>query len=228
MVYRRFYRRKFRRIRPRTSFRRRRTFRRFRAFRKRPVKAMHRVLSFTRYGATAKMDIKSISGVNQSGGWTFQLNQIATYGDFAALFDDYKLNAVVIKFRWDRDAPDAEDITATTCPIMHYAIDYNDATTPLSVTGLKEYGSYKAWYMNKAGTHTVKLYPKAQSASYRTAVTTAYGPRKGWINMQYPDVPHYAFKYWIDGSQGGDDTGENTLGVLNWEVKYYFQVKTIN
>lgn len=196
--------------------------------RARPVKAMHRVLSFTRYGATAKLEVKSISGVGQNGGWTFQLNQIADYGDFAQLFDNYKLNAVVIKFRWDRNAPQSDDITASTVPIMHYAIDYNDANTPLSLNVLKQYGSYKAWHMNHATTHTVKLYPKAQSASYRTAVTTAYGPRKGWISMTYVDVPHYAFKYWIDGSQGGDDTGENSLGYLNWEVKYYFQVRTIN
>lgn len=227
MVYRRFYRRKFRRIRPRRSYIRR-IGKKQRLSRRRPVKAMNRALGFKRIGATGTILVNDGNGVGvNSGSWDFSLDMVANYGEFTSLFDNYKLNCVVIKFNWHTDAS-VNGETGEGCPIMHHYVDYNDSTAPLSLGEILTAGNHKQWMMNRASTKTIKVYPKPQSAMWRTGAATAYGPKKGWINSVYSDVKHKGWKFWIDGTNGATvGTGTQTIGRLSYTCTFYFQVKNV-
>lgn len=197
---------------------------------RRPVKAMRRVLSFSRWGSNATIPIYDGVGTGtNSQNWNFKFNEITNFAEFTNLFNDYKLNCVIIKFFWHENAATVEDgSTAYATPVFHSIVDDNDSAMA-TISEMQQCASYKVWHMTKASTHTVKVYPKPLQATYRTALTTAYSPRKGFIDCTYPDVPHYGFKFAIDGSQGAiAGVGENIIGSLSWQIKYLFQMRSIN
>lgn len=187
------------------------------------------ILGFKRPGVSGTLTICDGDGLNNNVfAWTFRLDQVTSYTELTNLFDNYKINAVVIKFWWHQQASTVDQNLIAT-PIMHWAVDNNDATAPPNLATLKQYSSYHCHQFKDAGMYTIKLYPKPQVASYRTAVSTAYGPKKMWISSVYSDVPHYGLKVWIDGSQtASGGTGNQDIGGLTYEITYYVSVKNSN
>jgi len=230
----RYYRRRSYRRRPAYRRRTRKVYRRRRIYRRRGRVCMRAnssrtVLGFRRPGASGTLTVCDGDGINQNvGAWSFRLDQVTSYTELTNLFDNYKINAVVIKFWWHQQ-PSTVDQNLIATPIMHWAVDTNDVTPPPNLATLKQYSSYRVHQFKDAGLYTIKLYPKPQVATYRTALTTAYGPKKMWIASTYSDTPHYGFKFWIDGSQtAAGGAGTQDIGGLTYEITYYVSVKNSN
>lgn len=217
MVARRFSRRRrFRRRRPlrRRSYRRRRVFRRSRR---------QRVHSFTRWTDVASQAILD-NGSNST--MTFALSQLPSYTEFTNLFDQYKINCVVLKMRFLNQIPDRVDSsTGVGRANFHYCIDYNDSVGYTTVSQFAQVSNYRVHALNGERDWSIKIFPKCQKQIYVGLASTGYGPTKSWINTADAAVPHYGLKYLIESGVAG--VGENTIGILQIQAKYYISCKNV-
>lgn len=214
MVYRRrVYARRRRSYRKRPMFKRRRI-----GFR--PRRSRGKVMSFTRSTNTFKLDVRDQIDYHSA---TFSLNDIPNRLEFQNLFDQYRINAVVLEWTYTAQPPTTPSGEYVT-PMLHWCIDNNDATLPVSLTEMGEYKTYRHRPLVAGRPIRMKVYPKPLQMLYQSAVSTAYGPKKMWINSSDFGVPHYGVKWAIEGNQAAG-TGENIMGVLTIQTKYYIQCK---
>jgi len=160
-------------------------------------------------------------------GASFTLSDTPTYADFTNLFDLWKLNCVVARFRFDRSPPDiaAGAATTNTVPILRWYTDDTDAIPPATVNAMAEVQNYKQRPLIPGRKIAIKIYPKYAKSMYQTAVTTGYGPGKGWVNSTDYNVPHFGLKWCLDGSAGGG-IGTIRLGTVTLERTYYFSFRS--
>lgn len=182
--------------------------------------------SFVRYGATTVTYNVVDDATSVRQGWTFLLSNVSQYTEFTTLFDQYKINCIVLKATWHQSAESPGVSVNYPTPIMHYVVDYTDATAPLTVAELAQYQNYKQINLSRAGSWSVKIYPRVQKMVYTSAVATGYAPGKSWINTTDYGVPHYGFKFLVDGTAAGGG-GTHALGQLQFQVKYYMQFKNV-
>jgi len=131
--------------------------------------------------------------------YNFNLNQLPGVSEFTALFDQYKITGAKLQFTPALSEGILNPTTPSAATLgysrFHSVIDYDDSTTPTSEDQLLEYGSVKSTAPFR--THTRFIKPKMLQEIYRSAVGTAYSPRSGqYIDLTYPDVPHYGIKVW--------------------------------
>lgn len=188
-----------RRLRRRGTFRRRRTTRRayrrsYRSFKrfKRGSKALHLRRS------TLTSQIVYPSGAAASpyiAGLQFQLADLINPSEFTSLFQLYRINCVVVSFIPNYNVNQIPATgTAANIPIIGWAIDYRDGTTPGSVPVLQELQRYKERPFTRP--FKVKIWPATGDLSFVTSSTYGYGlKRKQWQNSQVSTVKYFGLKY---------------------------------
>jgi len=161
-------------------------------------------------------------------GMGFGLIDLPTFSEFTALFDQYKLNCVVVKFRFDH-TPDpvmqAEAGYVYTQPILRWVVDDTDATAFTTVNAMTECQRYKFKTMMPGRDISIKIYPKLQRMLYEGVGVTGYSPARGWVSTADTSVPHYGLKWTVDASAAAG-TGSNRLGTVTMERTYYFSFRT--
>jgi hypothetical protein len=124
-------------------------------------------------------------------GYSFALDDLPNYTEFTNLFDQYRINKVVVKFvpSANVDAIGASQII----PSLHTAIDNNDATAPTALSQLYEYQSYKR-------TRGTQVHTRVWTPSALVEISTsASSPKwKQWIGTQFPSIEHYGLKVGCD------------------------------
>lgn len=211
--------------------RRRRTARRPLYRRRRPALRRRRTVYRRRHSVhlfTRWTDVNSlnVTDATQQGAMTFYLNQLPSASEFTALFDQYRINCVVLKMRYLNQIPDRTDASSGAYrPNFHYCVDYNDSTAYTSITQFAQVGNYRCHALNGERDWSIKIFPKVQRQMYQGLGSTGYGPVKCWINTADPAVPHYGLKYLIDCNGGGG--GNEVLGSLQYQAKYYLSFKNV-
>lgn len=133
----------------------------------------------------------------------FCIADIPAVSDFTTLFDQFKLNCVVLRF-----FPVATEVSTGTSAggntsvggWVHHIIDSDDYATPtasdVGVDDLRQYSGYKV--QNLVGRRPIsrKIYPKISMAAAGTggAFNSAVNVPRKWINLAYTDTIHYGFK----------------------------------
>lgn len=160
----------------------------------------------------------------------FRLSDIANDAEYTAIFDQYKLVKVVVKFiplsaLVSSNALAIDNGTTTDyfqasqrgLGFICSAYDLNDANTA-TTAALREYRCYK---QTEAGhPHIRTIYPKAAAVVYDGA-TAAYSESRGWVSTSYPDTQHYALKYNIVGTDG------HTSPLWRIESVYYVRFRNV-
>lgn len=182
MAYRRTYRRRRLTRRPRRMMRRR-------PMRSLTMKRRINTHHFKRTFLLAQFTA-SATGPNFYG-YNFTLSALPNYIEFTNLFDQYRINKVVVKFV---PSANSDNIGASQIiPNLHSAIDNNDSTAPTALTQLYEYGSYKR--TRGTQTHTRVFTP---SCLADISVSSSSPKWKQWIGTQFPAVEHYGLKVGCD------------------------------
>lgn len=119
-------------------------------------------------------------------------NMVADYTSLAAVFDQYRIDCVEIRFQQRQ----AGMISATTgfATSLISVIDYDDANTPASFGELENY--------NNAIESAVTMYPQKRTFAPHVAGTVwNTGAASGymnltspWLDAASPAVPHYGVK----------------------------------
>lgn len=142
----------------------------------------------------------------------WQLALLPNYTEFTALYDQYRINCVVVRVVWRSSNVtmfETNNNNSVGMPIMYDVIDLDDSTAPSSASDIQQYSKHHITPFSAVHrTRRLKIYPRTANTVYRTGATSAYGmARRGqWIDCNYADVPYYGWKCWIDVPQAGGTT----------------------
>lgn len=139
---------------------------------------------------------------NTVGAITFSLSNISQSATFTALYDEYCITKVVIRFVPTASINNNADPTTYIAQPFYTIIDYDDNTVPAGLTEMLDYDTLK--YTVSTKTHTRTLIPRLSMLAYKTSGSTiGYAAKsRQWIDCSNADVPHYGVKYFI-GPNGG-------------------------
>lgn len=197
--------------------RRKRVGRRYR----RRIGAKSGLVHFTR-SIALKVSGTDISGGSGFGSAVFALSDLPNYAEIATMFDQYRVNAVVLKFMPFTNSYPAvsSGIPTINIPTLMYAIDYTDNGTPTSVAQLAEYSNCKTVQFNKP--ITIKFRPAVSQIVYQGESTNrAAVPKwRTWLDCNFPSIPHFALKFAWTGL-----SGSTTQFVYKLSQKYYLSAK---
>lgn len=148
-----------------------------------------------------------------------QLSQVPNFGEFTALFDQYKIMG--IKWRFSPRANSAEAGTNQGLVKFMTAIDYDGAPAGASapvMTDLLQYESLKVTSSNREHVRYVK--PRIASTVYNTALTSGYSARTAWLDCENNAVPHYGLSYVLQQLPAGAQS-------YDIQVTYYLAFKNV-
>lgn len=157
--------------------------------------------------------------VDVGGRLIAQLSQVPNFGEFVALFDQYKIMGV--KWRFSPRANSAEVGTNQGLVKFMTAIDTDGAPAgaPAPVmTDLLQYESLKVTSSNREHVRYVK--PRIASTVFNTALTSGYAPRTAWIDCENNTVPHYGLSYVLQQLPAGNQS-------YDIQVTYYLAFKNV-
>ena len=158
----------------------------------------------------------------------FTLGDIPNTAEFTALFDQYRIKSVVVKFSHRSTALSLiETINNNQAgmPVMYHVIDLDDATTPTTFNELREYGYCKTFYFTPdKRVFSRKITPRALNAVYRDLVTTGYALAKKntWYDCTQTNIRFYGQKWGMDVPQAG---GTAVNASFDLETTYVVEFK---
>lgn len=132
---------------------------------------------------------------------SFNLQQLASYTEFTNLFDQYKIYKVVLDIR-PYCATQNVTVNNTTnnvaYPYVHCVIDHDDDTLLTAVSDYQQYSSYRRFPVGRP--MKISIIPRVSTAVYQSALSTGYSAKRAWIDSENSLVPHYGFKFGINGA----------------------------
>lgn len=137
------------------------------------------------------------SGVTSYQGVAFTLGDLPDVTDFTALYDQYKISKVVVKWlpRGNQSDLGISGSTALTGNIsrMFSVLDFDDDATPSSIDQLCQYQNMKI-----TGTHQVhsRVFKPAVRIEAATGLGTTANiiKRDQWIDVTNTNIKHYGVK----------------------------------
>lgn len=191
--------------------------RKVRRSRRRVGRRRQRVHHFKRTFNVA-LNVPAAGVVPYVSSFKFQLDSLQNYNEFAALYDTYRINKVLVKF-----IPRTTDnaLGAGERGNFYSCIDYNDDTAFVASSAISSIQERD----NVRKTRTTQIHarcfrPAVAVAAYRSGATNGYCPKwKQWIDMSNPDVQHFGLKIVVDNR---DDL------VLTYDVYFTFYMSFKN
>lgn len=168
--------------------------------------------TYTRIIRTVSLGtIASAALTNTYGAIQLSLDQLPSYTEFTNLFEEYKIDKIVLKF-YPAQMTENDNGTAASTPIFMYAIDKSDATAPASLNEMYQYAGLKI--VNVLKPFTFKFYPCWSQYAY-TGGASGYGTARGFLSCDYPAVKHYGVKYVMGLSGVASSSGYNVFAVFH-------------
>lgn len=149
---------------------------------------------------------------------TVQFSQLNT------LFDRYKIHGVKLTFipQWS----DVDQIGTGIIPVMKIIHDYDDANISDSVNSVNSIWARQGKVVSLRNGRPVSVFlrPKLQQAFNGGSGLTSYGTQKAsYLNMTYPNTPHYALKFAVRDWYTPSSATANVR--MKVEVVYYVTLR---
>lgn len=160
---------------------------------------------------------------------TFTLDQCNNVGNYKDLFEYYKINKVVVTFKYKGEGEAASWSTTAGQypvnehnPLLYFKVDHNDVTADPIIGMQQSMRTRTKVLTNNNSEFSITLKPAVQSEAYKTALATTYIPKwNQWLSTNDGSVPHYGLKVYAIGYRG---TTYNP-GKIQVEYKTYFSCK---
>ena len=163
----------------------------------------------------------------------YSWSQCLQVGSYAAIFEYYRINKVVVEFRYkgastpafttiNGTASQNNEINNEINPVLYFKVDHNDIAAD-SLSTLKESMRTREHQLtNNRPNFTIAFKPAIQAEAYKTAISTAYRPKWGqWLSVTDDTVPHYGLKVYAVAGAGNNPN----MGKIEVTTKIYFSVK---
>ena len=160
----------------------------------------------------------------------FKFSDILQASHYQDLFEFYKINKIVVEFRYKGITQNATTDTATTTviqqnelnPVMYYKIDH-DTDFLINLGQLKEsMKTREHQFTNNKPNFTVVLKPAClvNNANIKGASGLVYRPKWGqWLSSSDAGIEHYGLQTYITGYNGAQ------AGTVEITRKMYFTCK---
>lgn len=155
---------------------------------------------------TSEFQIISDDQIARHGGIAFYLNSMLNFDHYREGYDQYRINAVNIKF-----TPITTQILKQgnqPAPYLYTCIDRDDASGAFtSVDYIKGFANHKRTLATNPVSWTIK--PNTLTPVFRGATSPdgyKINMKREWLDCTYFDVPHYGLKYWLEPGTINDFT----------------------
>ena len=152
-----------------------------RRYTRRPKRAMlyKPLSSTTKYFFKRTLTNNVTTSLGQlAGAAAWSLSMVPGVDEFTALFDQYRICCVIVKFISRSNVTGTLESSTNTfvgLPRIHWVIDLDDATVPSYITTLDEYGKRHSYSFSGNGRDlSIKVKPRTLNAIYRSALQTGY------------------------------------------------------
>jgi len=170
----------------------------------------------------------TLSGVNlffgALGGFVAQM---PGYTDMGTLFDNYMIEKVEIMAMasWNGNTVTGGS-TVGQLPYIVHCFDIDDTNESPSTVIMQKTGAKFTQLISSNGTPNklATIKPAQASMIYNTSTTTAYAPKRGFVDMANPNVPHYGYKMALDNSSKAYPTSTD-IGTLNLVFRYHIKLR---
>lgn len=168
------------------------------------------------------LSILTVASSPAAAGMTFKLSDLPNYSEYTALYDQFRIDKVIVTFEpvytdWSGSKSTA-DTQNFYLPSIYTCLDYDDANSPLAVDDILQYSTEK--HGRFIGIHKRILTPSILVQNYETDVSTAYTPAfRRWVSSTDPTTRHFGLKYWID------TPGSTMVVTFRLFVKYFLSMK---
>lgn len=162
---------------------------------------------------------------------TFQLSDIPQVAHYAALFEYYRIDKVVIIYRYKTAGVPAgyianplnTQLSQEINPTLLFKVDHNDVIAQ-SVADLKLSARTKEKQLtNNKPNFSIQVKPAIQTEAYKSLTASTYVPKWGqWLTMVDTTVPHYGLKMNIQCPRPNPNYD---YGSIEIQKKIYFTVK---
>lgn len=163
----------------------------------------------------------------------FSLSQCLQVAHYQALFEYYKINKVVVEFRYKgAETPAFTTINGTGTqnneiineinPVLYFKVDHNDVAADSLATLKESMRTREHQLSSNKPNFTITLKPAIQAEAYKTAITTGYMPKWGqWLSTSDDVIPHYGLKVYAVAGAGNSPN----MGKIEVQTKIYFSCK---
>lgn len=163
----------------------------------------------------------------------FSLSQCSQVAHYQALFEYYKINKVVVEFRYkgaetpayttiDGTGTQNNEIINEINPVLYFKVDHNDVTADSLATMKESLRTREHQLTNSKPNFTITLKPAIQAEAYKTSITTGYMPKWGqWLSTSDDVIPHYGLKVYAVAGAGNSPN----MGKIEVQTKIYFSAK---
>lgn len=159
---------------------------------------------------------------------SFTLSQVQGFADFVALYDQYRIRSVEVKYTpitlniGNLNAAGQSSMQVCT---LASVIDYDDSIDLPDVSIARQYSSCLIrQYGEEPYTTRRKFTPASLVQLYRTLTTTGYSSKYGqWIDVATNDVPHYGMKFLLS-LPAVCNTGDTNMG-YQIDVQYELEFR---
>lgn len=153
------------------------------------------------------------SALDQFETFSFELNNVPGFSEFAQMYDFYKINAVKISFIPTQTVSNSLSTISNAQNSRFFSvIDYSDDATPSTLNDLRQYSTCR--YTNLFRTHTRYIHKPRHSIS-------SYVQSRQWCATSVPSTEWYGLKIGIE-SMGATVTTSMNYRI---EAKYYLSFK---
>jgi hypothetical protein len=142
--------------------------------------------------------------------YNFQLAQVSNYNNLSLVYDQYRINAVEVKFSLRNPG------AATNYPRLSIYPDFDDATPPPSYSAALSHPRVTQHSFTVSQTDfTVALSPRPAAALYQGAFSSFGQPDKPmFVDVNYPTTQHYGLKLMVEDAT-------DTTQFIDIYVKYW-------
>jgi len=127
----------------------------------------------------------------------FRLTNLNSGSQYASLFDQYCIYAVMVRFQANSEYP-----TSGTLGTLRTAIDYDNSNNLSSWTALADYSSCVTCEVETGASYERYVKPTVAPALYNVnnASLTGYGVGRYWIDSASSGMPHYGLRSYVNGA----------------------------
>jgi len=161
----------------------------------------------------------------------FKLNTVQGVSDFTSLFDQYKIDKVVLQCMFQSNAVGVTEDSQVNggkggiLPILYYTQDLDDAAVPNGLATVQQFARCKTKILNANKPFNITIRPKVARQVYQAGVASGYETASNAkIDNNFPDVQHYGMKYWIRNWFAQTSTPEQSKCKLTIQPVYYLSM----
>lgn len=177
-------------------------------------------ISSTNTSFAMPKDVTVSGGITVNLGMEFQFAYLSNYTEFTSLFDQFRINKIVMELRCRYNPESATSITEGVYPEIFYCRDHDDATN-ISTSVMRQYSNCKRKILKPGSITRISIKPSVLAPIYR-ALANNYAPKwKQWIDCSLADTPHFGLKVNIANNS------PTATYIIECDYVYYFSVRTV-